>query len=53
MIWWWAKDERGEDLMNAQEVYSSMQSIPERKKNNECEILIEAIQQWVAGVTAA
>lgn len=55
MIWWWSKDEHGEELMNAQEIYAAMMSIQNRKMGNERHALIEGIEKFlsVAGVTAA
>jgi len=46
MAWWWAHDERGEQLLNAQEVYTDMISYP---RINERQILIEAIENWLKG----
>ncbi len=52
MIWFWTHDERGEELLTAQEVYADISSYPEIDAR---ESLIESIQKflWVAGVTAA
>lgn len=47
MTWWWAKDERGEQLLTAQEIYAHMI----QEKFDQRQILIEAIQQWTAGVS--
>lgn len=55
MIWWWSKDERGEELMNAQEIYAAMMSVPNRKIHHKRDALIEGVEKFlsVAGVTAA
>jgi hypothetical protein len=43
IVWWWSHDERGEKLLNAQEVYKDMIENPRVKPN---EILIEGIEKF-------